>query len=210
MPVTSRVNISAIIVCMIVIFVCLFLPTGNGFCQDKGTGKVHGKLPDKHWLTLESAHFLVHFPEDTEKLAERVAEIAEDVHGKLTPDIKWKPAKKTHIVILDWSDRMNAYASPLPRNVIRIYPVGPGLSELELMFTDDWLRMLVTHEYVHTLTLDMAAGLPGFFRKIFGRSMATVPAAYLPNWIHEGYAVYNENKYTSGGRIRGPYFDMIL
>ena len=139
-----------------------------------------------------------------------MADIAEDVHAKLSVEIKSKPSGRTHIMLRDWYDSVNGWASPLPRNTIAVYPVGPGLSELELTFTDDWLRLIITHEYVHILTMDMAGGVPGLFRKIFGRSMATVPNAFMPLWIIEGYAVYHETKHTRGGRARGPYFDMIL
>lgn len=180
------------------------------FAQEKRAGGVSGALPDSCWRTLESDHFLVHFTNDSEKLARHVAGIAEDVHERLSGDIDWDLSGRTHIVLLDWYDSMNGWSSPLPRNTIQIFPVGPGLSELELTFTDDWLRMVITHEYVHTLTLDMVAGLPAVFRKLLGRSVSTVPTAFMPAWVHEGYATYHESKHTAGGRVRGPYFDMIL
>jgi Tol biopolymer transport system component len=210
MPALHNKRIIIIFLQTVLLAVLIFFPAGTVYSQEKKTGGVHGRIPESRWFTLESKHFHVHFNKGLKKLATRVADIAEDVHKKLSLSIKWRPSDKTHIIILDWYDRMNASATPLPRNVIKIYPVGPGLSELELMFTDDWLRMLVTHEYAHTLTLDMAGGVPGFFRKVFGRSLATVPTAYMPAWIHEGHAVYNESRFTGGGRIRGPYFDMIL
>jgi WD40 repeat protein len=195
---------------LVFVLALVLLPVGAAFSQEKKVGGICGKVPGGRWQTLEGENFLVHFTGGSQKLATRVANIAEEVHAKLTRKMEWKPSSRTHIVLLDWHDRMNAWASPLPRNNIRIYPVGPGLSELELTFTDDYLRMLITHEYVHTLCLDMASGVPAFLRKVFGRSMATVPTAYLPLWMHEGYAVYNETVQTRGGRIRGPYFDMVL
>jgi hypothetical protein len=178
--------------------------------QDERTRSIKGSGHSGDWYTLESENFLVHFPGGSERLATRVADIAEEVHASLSKCIEWETDGRTHVIILDWFDYMNGWSSPVPRNTITIYPVGPGISELELTFTDDWLRLLITHEYVHTLTLDMANGMEWFFEKVFGRSVATVPNVFMPNWILEGYAVYHETKNTRGGRIRGPYFDMVL
>ncbi len=193
-----------------VLAVLVLLPASPAFAQEGRTGSVRGKVPDGSWRTLESEHFFVHFTEDSQQLAVQVADIAEDVHTRLSKDIKVELSDRTHIVVLDWYDSVNGLATPLPRNTIRLYPVGPGLSELELTFTDDWLRMIITHEYAHILTLDMADGVQSVLRKVFGRSVGTIPNIFMPVWIHEGYAVYNETKHTRGGRIRGPYFDMIL
>ena len=193
-----------------VLILAILLCTAPAFPQEERPEGTAGRPPVGRWYTLKSDNFLIHFTEGSEHLARRVADIAEDVHAKLSVEIKSKPSGRTHIMLRDWYDSVNGWASPLPRNTIAVYPVGPGLSELELTFTDDWLRLLITHEYVHILTMDMAGGVPGLFRKIFGRSMATVPNAFMPLWIIEGYAVYHETKHTRGGRARGPYFDMIL
>ncbi len=192
------------------ILASILLLSQPAFSQEGKTGPTTGKAPSGKWFTLQSEHFCVHYNKGSEKLAERAARIAEDVHKRLAADIGWLPGARTHIVILDWMDSINGWASPLPRNTITIYPVGPGMEALELTYTDDWLRMVITHEYVHTLTLDMVSGLPAVFRKVFGRSIATVPNAFMPEWILEGYAVYEESKQTAGGRVKGPYFDMVL
>lgn len=196
--------------CAAIWIVVVFVSGQAAFSQDKMVGPTTGKLPDHRWFTLESEHFLVHFNAGSQALAKEVAGIAEDVHARLTKEIKWELSSRTHIVILDWYDSINAWASPLPRNTIVIYPVGPGVQELELSYTDDWLRLVITHEYTHTLSMDMVSGVLGVFRSIFGRSLATVPNAFLPKWMLEGYAIYEETKHTSGGRIRGTYFDMVL
>jgi hypothetical protein len=41
---------------------------------------------------------------------------------------------------------------------------------------DDWLRLVITHEYAHILHLDTAAGLNLALRRVFGR----VPFVVFP------------------------------
>jgi len=202
-----RISVKMVLITTVVF---LLSTSTTALAGEKKTGGVTGSLPSGKWLTLESEHFIIHFPEDCDKLALKVAGIAENAHKKLSVDIFWKPKSKTHIKIIDWYDSINGWASILPRNTIAIYPAGPGLEALELTFTDDWLRMVITHEYTHILTLDMASGIPGFVRTLFGRSMASIPNIYMPKWIIEGIAEYHETKHTGGGRLRGPYFDMVL
>ncbi|MFH1421860.1 MAG: BamA/TamA family outer membrane protein [Planctomycetota bacterium] len=200
---------SRIVLCVAIATFLITLPKIT-FSQEQKESDVYAELPKGSWYTLESAHFIVHFAEGSKELASHVADIAEDVHSKLTENIRWTPKECTHIVIIDWSDLANGWATPLPRNAIGVYPIGPGIPEFELTFTDDWIRMLITHEYTHILTIDMVDGLSKALRTIFGKSLATTPNIFMPNWILEGYAIYNEIKYTRGGRIRGPYYDMVL
>ena len=178
--------------------------------QVKRRGPARGKRPTGEWFTIKTKHFYVHFPKGSRELAKRAARVAEDVHKRLTVDVKWRLKSRTHIILLDWADSTNGWAVPIPRNTIAVRPVAPGVPELELAYTDDWLRLVITHEYAHILTLDMVSGLPAIIRKVFGRSVSSVPNAFLPQWILEGYAVYMESKHTAGGRLNGPYFDMVL
>ena len=48
---------------------------------------------------------------------------------------------------------------------------GPGFG---LTAYDDWLRLVITHEYTHVLQLDMVNGGPETVQKVLGR-------IYFPN-----------------------------
>ncbi len=161
------------------------------------------------WTTLETPHFFIHFHQGEKEIAHRAAVIAEDVHDRLVPRIKWDPKGRTHIVLVDAMDDSNGLTTPFPYNHITLFitqPAGePGFGTTAY---DEWMRLLITHEYAHILHLDMVHGVPDALQYIFGRLY--FPNLFEPIWEIEGLAVYEETEQTSGGRGRSPGSDMIL
>ena len=140
--------------------------------------------PSFDWTTLETPHFLIHYHQGGEAVARKAAGIAEDVHARLVPRIKWEPKQKTRLVLVDAMDGANGMATPTPYNYMVIFltqPLGgpgPGFTQY-----DDWLRLVITHEYVHVLHLDMVAGIPKALQSIFGRMY--FPNLFQPKWTIE-------------------------
>lgn len=167
--------------------------------------------PRLKWYTVETDHFAVHFPlrgrptPDSFELAREVAGICEEVHRLLLPAAGWQPEARTNIVIADFYDYPNGWAAPFPHNTITIIPTPPAGDRTN---DDDWLRTLILHEYSHILQLDMVSGIPLALRRIFGRVM--MPNALAPAWLNEGYAVYNETRFTPFGRLRGAEYQAML
>lgn len=170
----------------------------------------HAKFdPSFVWTTLETPHFLIHYHQGAEETAKRAAVIAEDVHARLVPRMKWEPKEKTRLVLVDAMDEANGYASPIPYNQMVIFLTlpsgGPGFG---LTAFDDWLRLLITHEYTHVLQLDMVTSGPEVLQKILGRIY--FPNLFQPVWMIEGLATYEETEQTSGGRGRSPGAEMVI
>ena len=163
--------------------------------------------PYLRWYTVETPHFRVHFHGGLEDAAQRTANLAEDAHARMVPQLGWKPPEVIHIVLTDTSDSANGSAQVLPRNVIRMYMAAPGDMHV-LGDYDDWLLHLLTHEHVHILHLDNVTGLPALYNALFGKTLA--PNQAQPKWIIEGLAVALESEHTGGGRIRSTQFDMYL
>lgn len=165
--------------------------------------------PSFSWTTLTSPHFLVHFHQGEEALAKRAVVLAEDAHSKLVPRMKSAPSERTHIVLVDAMDDANGWATTLPYNLITLYitpPLGePGFGAHPY---DDWMRMLITHEYTHIVQMDMATGLPGVLQNIFGNLY--FPNMWQPRWMLEGLAVHEETELTGGGRNRSAAADMVM
>lgn len=165
--------------------------------------------PSFSWMTLTSPHFLIHYHQGEEALAKRAVVIAEDVHARLVPRMKSQPRTRTHIVLVDALDDANGSATPLPYNLIKLYITQPfGASIFGASNYDDWMRMLITHEYTHIIQLDMVNGLPEVLSNIFGNLY--FPNLLQPVWLIEGLAVYEETELTGGGRNRSPASDMVL
>ena len=165
--------------------------------------------PSFTWTTLETPHFLIHFHQGGEAVAQRAAVVAEDVHARLVPRIRWEPGEKTRIVLVDALDEANGLASPYPYNQMILYLTHPaGREGFGVMAVDDWLHLLITHEYAHILQLDMVASLPEGLQSVFGRLY--FPNLFQPIWMIEGLATYEETEQTAGGRGRSPGADMVL
>ncbi|MGI6609693.1 MAG: TolB family protein [Limnochordia bacterium] len=170
-------------------------------------------LPAHGWLTLESPHFLVHFPPGHEHIARRIALAAENAHRNLVPKMQYLPEEKTHIVVADISDAANAFTRVTPYNHILVYPVPPdtvgydtGLSPTH----QDWFAQLMLHEYAHVLQLDMHAGNASYARRLFGKvPWASTPNSSLGYALLEGHAVFAEGL-TGTGRGDGAFYDMFL
>lgn len=165
--------------------------------------------PSFSWMTLTSPHFLVHYHQGEEVLARRVVDLAEDVHARLVPRMKSQPHTRTNIVLVDALDDANGWATPLPYNLITLYITQPfGESIFGAGNYDDWMRLLITHEYTHIVQLDMVNSLPEVLSNIFGNLY--FPNMFQPVWLIEGLAVYEETELTGGGRNRSPASDMVL
>lgn len=165
--------------------------------------------PSFSWNTLSSPHFLVHFHQGEEALAKRVVAIAEDVHTRLVPRMKSQPHERTNIVLIDALDDANGWATPFPYNLITLYITQPhGESIFGAGNYDDWMRLLITHEYTHIVQLDMVKSFPEVLQNIFGNLY--FPNMFQPVWLIEGLAVHEETELTGGGRNRSPASDMVL
>lgn len=162
------------------------------------------------WRTLSSQHFAVHYRVGEEALALRTIAIAEQVHERLAPRFRWTPAQRTDIILTDEYDVSNGYAQVVPDNRMTLFLAPPD----ELNSLEDhggWLDTLITHEYIHILHLDKAAGAPRLLRKIFGRHFLLFPNTLQPRWLIEGLATYGETDHDRGiGRGQSSYFDMIM
>lgn len=170
--------------------------------------------PWQDWATAESAHFRVHFVPGGagERLAPHVLAIAEAEHAELSRRLGWTPRARTELVLSDESDLPNGMSSPLPFNGQVLYLAVPRAPSMLAAF-DDWLRVLIRHEYTHTLHLDLAGGAPAGLRRVFGRFPWLFPNALQPLWPIEGLAVdleTDQNAPAPVGRGRDGVFDMMM
>ena len=89
--------------------------------------------------------------------------------------------------------------------VNRTLRTGPELWS-SLGYYDDWLRVLIYHEFVHILHNDTVTGLSSFFNFFVGKRLA--PNRMAPEWLIEGLAVYHESKRTPAGRLNASLEDV--
>ncbi len=177
--------------------------------------------PSFRFRSLETDHFVIHYHQGITGTAWRVAKISEDVHSSLAPDLMWTPTEKTQVVLIDNSDFANGLATVLPYNAIYIFVVPP-LSDMSISDYEDWLEMVIIHEYVHILTMDPVRGYSSVMRKVFGKTLpgfdplsallfffTAPPNIFMPGWWHEGMSTWAETEFTNKGRGRSTYYEMI-
>src|SRR5438093_1664337 len=169
--------------------------------------------PAFRWHTITTEHFYIHYHQGEEDLASRAAVYAENAYARLVPMMGWQPSGRTDVVLADHVDFSNGSASPFPSNRVEIYVTAPGGDPSSPIANyDDWLNLVLTHEYTHILHLDQARGFGRAMRMVFGRNplLFSFPNLFSPLWFIEGIATVSETENTNAGRLRGTYVDMVL
>ncbi|HWV39487.1 MAG TPA: hypothetical protein VN033_13540 [Vulgatibacter sp.] len=166
-----------------------------------------GLAPDHTWRTLETPHFVVHFHEGLHPLANRAAASLERAHERLVPLLGSEPPRKTQVVLSDDSDAANGAATAFERPRIWLLAEPPD-ARSELGDYDDYVFLLVAHEYVHVLHLGTASGVWSLLSFLLGDIF--LPNGMHPRFFTEGLATYHESQISRGGRIRSALFDMYL
>jgi hypothetical protein len=165
--------------------------------------------PNDHWMTLETAHFHVHYPRGLDDLGRRASVRAERAWAELAEGLIRPPRGKVDLVVSDNVDFSNGYATPLPTNRVVVY-AHPPIDDPALSFYDDWLQLVISHELTHVFHLDYAAGPYGVLRRVLGRNPVSMPELFTPSWTKEGLAVYEESRLTRAGRLRGTLHEMEI
>ncbi|OFW03504.1 MAG: hypothetical protein A3H96_19865 [Acidobacteria bacterium RIFCSPLOWO2_02_FULL_67_36] len=164
--------------------------------------------PRLRFRTVSTVHFDIHYHQGEEALARRLERLAEEVAASLEPRLG-RPAGRVHVILVAQSDLSNGWATPVPYDLIEIVTTAPGGASL-IGNTDDWLRLVFSHEYTHIVHLDRSRGLFGGLRRVFGHLAPLYPNLFLPGWQVEGIATFEESAITGRGRVRAGDFRMWL
>src|SRR5262245_37563454 len=134
--------------------------------------------PALRFRMLRTDHFVIYFHQGEDRLAGRMALIAEDTWTTLRRSFGRTPPLLTHIVIADQAEAANGSATPLPRDTVVVTAAWPEGVDF-IGNTDDWLRMVFTHEFTHIVHLDRSEGWARAVRAVLGRSFVAFPNIYL-------------------------------
>jgi Tol biopolymer transport system component len=163
--------------------------------------------PELHWRTIETPHFFVHYHDGAERTARVVAKVAEEIYEPVTSLYNHKPDQKVSFVIKDHDDYSNG-AAYFYDNMIEIWASS---MDFDLRGTHNWLRNVVTHEFVHIVQIQtlMKFGrrVPAVYFQFLGyeaerrpdvlygypNTVVSYPISgfVLPSWFAEGVAQYN-------------------
>ena len=129
--------------------------------------------PRLRFRSISTEHFVIYFHHGEERLAARVARIAEETRLRLQPTLGVPMQPKTHVVLVDQTELANGWATPIPYNTIIIGAAAPSGSEL-IGNTDNWLELVFAHEYTHIVHLDRSRGWSRAVRAVFRPDAARV------------------------------------
>jgi hypothetical protein len=164
--------------------------------------------PRLRFRTLSTPRFSIHYHQREEPLARRLASLAQEVAADVDARLG-SPRGRVHVILVDQSDQSNGWATVIPYNVIEI-AAAPPPSFSVIGNTDDWLRIVFTHEYTHVVHLEKSSGWFGSLRRVFGRVPLFYPNLTLPDSLVEGIATREESALTGLGRIQAGDFRMFL
>jgi Tol biopolymer transport system component len=162
--------------------------------------------PELVWKSIETEHFVVTYHQGTERTANLVAKIAEEIYPHITGLYQYEPPAKTEFIIRDTDDYSNGGAY-FYDNKVEIW--AENLDYI-LRGTHNWLRDVVTHEYTHIVSMQKALKFgmhvpAGWFqvfayeeerRKDVVRGFPDVLVSYpisginIPVWFAEGTAQF--------------------
>ncbi len=164
------------------------------------TSVAHAWTADEPWRTVETDHYRIHYPLDSEAWALDLAGRIDAMRDRVAPVVGWQPEKRTEVIVMDPWGQANGFAVPFARMpLMGVFPTAPGagsgIGNYRL-----WAEDLVVHEDAHLLHL----GRPSrnAFEKIFYDGILGVPAIATksPAWVIEGYATLVEGILTGAGR----------
>jgi Tol biopolymer transport system component len=164
--------------------------------------------PSLVWQQLETPHFVIVFHQGLENIAHETATVAEESYEIIQKEFNKAPAEKIYIVIADFVDSIVGSATPIPQNTIYIGPAQMRLADWANVRLDSWIRVVVYHELVHIMDLDIATGTNALLRKIFGRIV--LPNMNKPITFIEGLAVYEKYKHLGESRLNDANTIMMI
>ncbi len=168
--------------------------------------------PDGAWRTFDTEHFRVTFQPRLEPLAREAGAVAERAYVVLGRELTAPPASKIDVVVTDFADYTNGFATPYASNRIVVY-ARPAIGMPGLDWARDWMELVVSHELVHIFQLDRTGPVGSRLRAVFGRvpvMWPLFPELGTPGWNTEGLATFYESRLTGAGRVLGSYHDMVV
>lgn len=174
--------------------------------------------PGMQWRTIVTPHFRVNYPPELEPIARKAAVWAENAYERYAPYFG-RSSDVTEVTILDSLDTTNGFGTAFPESRLTFFATPPSPDEEWYVGRyDNWLKMILSHEYWHVMQARGTAGpleIPGFLNSMLVRAFlpdfaSLVNLDFLPPFLKEGMAVYQESLFTGGGRALEGQFDMVV
>lgn len=168
-------------------------------------------IPSLAWRTIETRHFVIHYPQSAEAWTLDMARRIDAVHDAVSTVVGNAPAHRVTLVVEDPNNVSNGFALPLLEDpVIFFWPMPPdptsGIGD-----SRGWGELLSVHEYTHIAHLTRPTRNPweSVMTRLSPLRLGPI-AIRAPRWVDEGYATYVEGQLTGMGRPHSAWRAAVL
>ncbi len=158
------------------------------------------------WKYINKDRFTIYYPQGQYLYAKYALNNLLEYADKIDDITGNNRRQKVNIVLEDTGEYHNGLANPV-ENKLKLFINSPSTNG---SFTSqEWLNMLVIHEYTHHSHLTSSGKTPLLLSRIFGNIFS--PNLYSPMWMVEGITVRNESYFSPYlGRLNSSYYTEIL
>jgi hypothetical protein len=166
-------------------------------------GAADETAPGLSWYTLRTEHFAIHYSTsrdglvDGETMAQRLADVADEVWLDVCGQLGWFVAERVHVVVLDHTDDVEGYA--IPSWDLVVTSSSPGMHLPRSRGHVEWPSDVLAHEFAHVVAAkrarffseatDLGVQLTVYGSGDFGEAGGEVSLGQeVPAWWSEGGA----------------------
>ena len=158
------------------------------------------------WNEITTEHFQIIYEQEDEPWARKLEGLCEKVFQDVCSSLSYFPKEKVPLIIRGRTDESNGYFTFFPPSVNLFLASGA----LPTVRGENWLPLLLTHEFTHYVHLTRPSNWTQNLIPIFGPHVSSLFQSLMPGWIIEGITVYNESELTGLGRRNDPFFELQM